>query len=169
MTETAAQTPPAAPVTHDLADEAATAALARRLAACARPGDVVALHGTLGAGKTSFARAFIRAFLGEPDEEVPSPTFTLVQTYGGERGELWHVDAYRLQDPDEIIELGLDDLFPDGILLVEWPERLGPHLPHRRLDLTLSPGATATARQVVLEDRGGNDWCRRLTALETRS
>ena len=116
-----------------------------------------------------YARAFVRAFHGRDDEEVPSPTFTLVQTYGGPRGELWHVDAYRLKDPDEILELGLDDAFPDGILLIEWPERLGPHLPRRRLDLTLANGPTETARLAVLEDRGGDDWCRRLVESESQS
>lgn len=165
MTETPDPPVPTSPMIRDLADEAATAALARALASCAERGDVIALHGNLGAGKTSFARAFVRAFHGSEDEEVPSPTFTLVQTYGGPRGELWHVDAYRLKEPDEILELGLDDAFPDGILLIEWPERLGPHLPLRRLDLTLFHGATETARQAILEDSGGDDWCARLVRI----
>jgi len=153
---------PVSDLSFDLPDETATGRLARRLSACARPGDVIALYGDLGAGKTSFARAFVRAFHGRDDEDVPSPTFTLVQTYPGGRGELWHVDAYRLKHPDEILELGLDDALPDGILLIEWPERLGPHLPARRLDLRLTPGAGDMARRAVLEDRGGSDWCARL-------
>lgn len=169
MIKTLEPSPPSLPITRDLADEAATAALAHALAACAVPGDVIALDGNLGTGKTSFARAFVRAFHGRDDEEVPSPTFTLVQTYAGPRGEIWHVDAYRLKDPDEILELGLDEAFPDGILLIEWPERLGPHLPRRRLDLTFSHGATETARRARLEDRGGGDWCRRLVQSETTS
>jgi tRNA threonylcarbamoyladenosine biosynthesis protein TsaE len=162
MTQTA--DPPTNPpdVTRDLVDEAETAALARALAACARPGDVIALAGNLGAGKTSFARAFVRAFHGDEEEEVPSPTFTLVQTYPGPRGELWHVDAYRLKDPDEILELGLDDAFPDDILLIEWPDRLGPHLPRRRLEITLSHGPTEASRRAILRDCGGCDWCQRL-------
>lgn len=161
MTETSVP-PLSSPIFRELADESATAALACALAACARPGDVVALYGNLGAGKTSFARAFVRAFHDRDDEEVPSPTFTLVQTYHGPRGALWHVDAYRLRDPDEILELGLDDAQPEGILLIEWPERLGPHLPRRRLDLTLSPGPDEHARRATLADCGGGDWGRRL-------
>ncbi len=146
-----------------LADEAATHALAHRLAATVRGGDVIALYGDLGVGKTSFARAFVRAFLGHDDEEVPSPTFTLVQTYSGPCGTLWHVDAYRLKDPNEVWELGLDEAFPDGVLLIEWPERLGALLPDRRLDLRLTPGTGETARVAHLQDRNGNDWCMRLT------
>ena len=166
MTKTIDPHPILPEATRDLADETATAALARSLACCARAGDVIALSGNLGTGKTSFARAFVRAFHEREDEEVPSPTFTLVQTYPGQRGELWHVDAYRLKDPDEIFELGLDDAFPDGILLIEWPERLGPHLPQRRLDIVLSHGPTETSRRAVLQDRGGSDWCRRLAQHE---
>ncbi len=166
MTMTTDPHPPLTQATRDLADETATAGLARALASCARAGDVIALTGNLGAGKTSFARAFVRAFHGREHEEVPSPTFTLVQTYPGQRGELWHVDAYRLRAPDEILELGLDDAFPDGIILIEWPERLGAHLPRRRLDISLSHGPTETSRQAILKDQGGGDWCQRLGESE---
>ena len=144
-----------------LADEAATQDLARGLAQVARPSDVIALYGDLGAGKTSFARGFIRGFLGQ-ELEVPSPTFTLVQTYEGARGVIWHIDAYRLKHPDEIWELGIEEALLDGILLIEWPERLGPHLPKRRLDLSLTPGPAATARVAELTDRGGSDLFLRL-------
>jgi tRNA threonylcarbamoyladenosine biosynthesis protein TsaE len=131
-----------------LADEAATAALAARLARQARPGDVVTLAGPLGAGKTSFARAFIAA-LGVPDE-VPSPTFTLVQTYEAPIGTLWHFDLYRLTSPDEVDELGLDEALIEGIVLIEWPDRLGALLPRERLDLVLEPGGGVTARRATL-------------------
>jgi tRNA threonylcarbamoyladenosine biosynthesis protein TsaE len=146
-----------------LPDRAATAALAGKLAAVARPGDLIALHGTLGLGKTEFARAFIRRLAG-PNEEVPSPTFTLVQSYETDRGTIWHFDLYRLTRPDEIQELGLEDALADGITLIEWPERLGAALPARRLDLRLMPGAAADERRAVLEALGGCDLLARLEA-----
>lgn len=107
-----------------LHDEAATAALAAALARALRGGDVVLLSGGLGAGKTSFARALIRA-LGH-DGEVPSPTFGLVQPYDQLDPPVVHADLYRLDDPAELDELGLDSLGEGGVLLVEWPERAGP-------------------------------------------
>ncbi len=137
----------------DLPDEGATAALARRVAGLARAGDVIALHGDLGTGKTFFARAFI----GEA--EVPSPTFTLVQTYGRQDGPaIWHFDLYRLKQASEAIELDIEDAFAEGISLIEWPERLGALLPAERLDvaLTMPPEASddSTARRVTLTGRG---------------
>jgi tRNA threonylcarbamoyladenosine biosynthesis protein TsaE len=137
-----------------LDDEAATAALGAALARRARPGDVVTLAGPLGAGKTSIARAFIAA-LGV-DEEVPSPTFTLVQTYETAIGTVWHFDLYRLSRPDEIDELGLDEALVDGIVLIEWPERLGALLPRERLDIILAPANAANSRLVTL--RGTPRW-----------
>jgi tRNA threonylcarbamoyladenosine biosynthesis protein TsaE len=131
-----------------LADEAATARFAAVLARQAQPGDVVTLAGPLGAGKTSFARAFIAA-LGIRDE-VPSPTFTLVQTYETAIGVVWHFDFYRLNSPDEVHELGLDEALVDGIVLIEWPERLGALLPRERLDIVLEPGGDATTRLATL-------------------
>ncbi len=118
-------------IVTELSDEEATAALAARIAALARPGDVIALDGELGAGKTTFARAFIRA-RGNA-EEVPSPTFTLVQIYDDRRRPDLAFRPYRLRDPDEAWELGIEDAFRDGISLIEWPERLGTLLPARRL------------------------------------
>jgi tRNA threonylcarbamoyladenosine biosynthesis protein TsaE len=132
----------------DLPDEAATARLARRVAALARPGDVIALRGDLGAGKTLFARAFI----GE--EDVPSPTFTLVQTYDRPFGRVWHFDLYRLKDPAEAVELDIEDAFAEGISLIEWPERLGALLPRERLEVALDFAPRPTARRARLEGRG---------------
>jgi ATPase, YjeE family len=140
-------------LTLSLADEAATCALGARLAGLARPGDVIALSGTLGAGKSTLARAFIRA-LTSPDEEVPSPTFTLVQAYEAETAALWHFDLYRLDKPGDAFELGIEDAFADGISLIEWPERLGGLMPHGRLDLSLSAGAGAGARVATLSSHG---------------
>ncbi len=131
-----------------LPDEAATAALARRIAGFARPGDVIALMGDLGSGKTFFARAFI----GE--DEVPSPTFTLVQIYDRPIGRIWHFDLYRLNQAREAIELDIEDAFAEGISLIEWPERLGPLLPAERLDVALDFLAEPQARSLALTGRG---------------
>ena len=127
--------PPVPPVI-ELPDETATGDLGAHLAAFARARDVIALHGDLGAGKTTLARGFIRALAGS-EEEVPSPTFTLVQTYETAKGAIWHFDFYRLRAPDEAWELGIEDAFSGGISLVEWPERIGALLPTERLDVTL--------------------------------
>ena len=145
----------------DLRDEKATAALAARLAGLARPSDVIALQGELGAGKTAFARAFIRARGG--DEGVPSPTFTLVQTYELPGGAIWHFDLYRLRAEEEAWELGIEDAFRDGISLIEWPERLGALMPRRRLLVTLVFAAAKGARRATLS--GESDWAPRLASL----
>ena len=151
----------------DLADETATEALARALAAIARPGDVLALRGALGAGKTTFARAFIhardRAHGGPGEEEVPSPTFTLVQTYELKGGTVYHFDLFRIETPDETHELGIDDALADGISLIEWPERLGRRLPARRLEIALSAGTRPQSRRATLA--GGDAWHRRLKEI----
>jgi tRNA threonylcarbamoyladenosine biosynthesis protein TsaE len=145
----------------DLPDEIATAALAARLAGMVRPGDVIALKGELGAGKTSFARAFIRARGG--DEDVPSPTFTLVQTYDLPGGTVWHFDLYRLRAPEEAWELGIEEAFAEGITLIEWPERLGMLLPPRRLLVTLDFTAAPGARRATLAGDGA--WVPRFAAI----
>jgi tRNA threonylcarbamoyladenosine biosynthesis protein TsaE len=144
-----------------LPDLAGTGRLAAALARVARPGDVIALQGPLGAGKTAFARAFIRA-LGAEDE-VPSPTFTLVQLYELSPAFVWHFDLYRIARPEEVHELGLDEALSEGISLIEWPERLGRLLPAERLDLQLAFGATPRSREVELTGHGG--WALRLEAL----
>ena len=145
----------------DLPDEAATAAFAARIARLARPGDVIALKGALGAGKTSFARAFIHARGGVG--EVPSPTFTLVQVYELEPAAIWHLDGYRLRDPEEAWELGIEDAFRDGIALIEWPERFGSLVPARRLEITLADGATSGQRRASID--ADADWTMRLSRL----
>jgi len=117
---------------------AETAALGARVASRLSVGDVLFLHGPLGAGKTTFARGLIGAWTGST-EDVPSPTYTLVQTYEGPRGQLWHVDLYRLDDADAALELGLEDAFASAVTLIEWPERLGPHAPRDRIDIFLQP------------------------------
>ncbi|HEX6841721.1 MAG TPA: tRNA (adenosine(37)-N6)-threonylcarbamoyltransferase complex ATPase subunit type 1 TsaE [Stellaceae bacterium] len=147
----------------DLPDEAATAGLAGRLAARARAGDVIGLAGDLGSGKTTFARAFIRA-LGTGDEEVPSPTFTLVEVYAfAGRPPVWHFDLYRLTAPEQSWELGIEDALAEGISLIEWPERLGRLLPEEHLLLGLEPGAQPTARVARLEATA--EWAQRLQGI----
>lgn len=143
----------------NLADETATRRLGARLAGILRAGDVVALAGDLGAGKTTLARGLIQALLGA-DEPVPSPTFTLVQTYtpGGGRPAIWHFDLYRLSHPDEVTELGWDDALADGIALVEWPERAGDLLPESALWLELSEND----RGRLARFSGGGEWRERL-------
>jgi len=101
-------------IKFDLHDEAATRQLASNVARILRPGDVILLEGPIGAGKTFFARGVIQAILGVA-EDVPSPTFTLVQVYDGPRGDIWHCDLYRLTHPDEAIELGLEEAFEASI------------------------------------------------------
>jgi len=133
------------PLLFDLPDEAATRRLGAALADRLRPGDVVALGGDLGAGKSTLARALIQALAG-PDTEVPSPTFTLVQVYDTPGARIWHFDLYRLEHPDDAVELDIDDAFAEGISLIEWPERLGSLLPARRIDIELAPGAGPMAR-----------------------
>jgi tRNA threonylcarbamoyladenosine biosynthesis protein TsaE len=145
-----------------LADEAATVALARRIAGVAKAGDVIALAGDLGVGKTAFARAFVDALTGER-EEVPSPTFTLVQTYESKAGAIWHFDLYRLERPDEAYELGLEEALCEGISLIEWPDRAAILLPEERLDLTLTFAADPNARTAHLAGRGS--WADRLSGL----
>ena len=137
-------------LTLPLPDEAATVALGRRLAGAAQSGDCLLLSGGVGAGKSTLARAFIRARCGEA-EEVPSPTFTLVQVYEDGKTEIWHADLYRLTHPDEVWELGLDDAFQRAICLVEWPDRLGGHLPERAMHLALE--TVGEGRRAVI--RGG--------------
>jgi len=120
-----------------LADEAATERLGAAIAVALRPGEAVCLSGPLGAGKSTLARALIRA-LTAPDEDVPSPTFTLVQFYEGARLKVAHFDLYRLSNPDEAYEIGLTEALDDGAAVIEWPERLAGRLPGDRLDVGIA-------------------------------
>lgn len=119
-----------------LDDEAATARLGAAIAAGLKPGEAVCLSGPLGAGKSTLARALVRA-LTTPAEDVPSPTFTLVQFYEGPRLKVAHFDLYRLSNPDEAYEIGLDEALDEGAAVVEWPERLEGRLPPDRLDVEI--------------------------------
>lgn len=127
-----------------------TSRLAAHIAGALGPGDCLLLEGPIGAGKSHFARALIHALLGYA-EDVPSPTFTLVQTYDTPAGEVWHSDLYRLTALEEIEELGLTEAFDDAICLIEWPDRLADLAPEGALTLSLSPDKhTEGTRQLDL-------------------
>ena len=140
--------------------------LGRFLSDTLSAGDVVALDGPLGAGKSVLARAVIQS-LCPTEDDIPSPTFTLVQTYEPKAGiQLMHFDLYRLEAPEEAFELGIEDAFSDAICLIEWAVRLGPLLPRQALRLSIEPSADAVMserRLVVLS--GGPRWKLALDAL----
>lgn len=117
--------------------EADTVKLGRNLARIAGKGDIFALFGTLGMGKSVLSRAFIQSFMGEID--VPSPTFTLLQTYETEKYDIYHFDLYRLKDAEEIFELGMEEAMYNGVCLIEWPEKMGAYLPKRAVRVELKP------------------------------
>jgi tRNA threonylcarbamoyladenosine biosynthesis protein TsaE len=135
--------------------EEETARFAASLAPQLRQGDTLLLHGNLGTGKTVFARALIRALTGDNTLEVPSPTFTLVQTYDTPLGALWHFDLYRLEKGEEIYELGWEDALSGGLILVEWPERLGGLIPPSRLDIRLSPVKNRAGSRLIQVEKTG--------------
>jgi tRNA threonylcarbamoyladenosine biosynthesis protein TsaE len=127
---------------------AATEALGARLAAVARPGDCILLEGPLGAGKSALARAFLRAAAEDPNMEVPSPSFTLVQIYDTKIGPVFHYDLWRLDGPNSLTELDWEDAL-DGVVLVEWPDRLGSLRPGDALTITLALGVDEAREATV--------------------
>ena len=133
----------------DLPTLAATESLAARVAGLAHAGDAILLEGPLGAGKSAFARAFLRAASGDPALDVPSPSYTLVQSYDTPRFRAHHFDLWRLTGPAALAELGWDDARAD-VVLVEWPDRLGPLRPDDALTVTLAQGAAEDARRATL-------------------
>jgi tRNA threonylcarbamoyladenosine biosynthesis protein TsaE len=143
-----------------LPHEADTTALAAQIAPLLQAGDTLLLEGDIGAGKSAFARALIRNRLGRM-EDVPSPTFTLVQTYETPTVDIWHCDLYRLSHPDDALELGLDDAFENAICLVEWPDRLGAAAPENALKLTF----TALTNAHSVRAQGSQEWADRLHNL----
>jgi tRNA threonylcarbamoyladenosine biosynthesis protein TsaE len=143
-----------------LSDEAATAQLGAAIARALKPREAVCLSGPLGAGKSTLARALIRT-LTTPDEEVPSPTFTLVQFYEGRGLKIAHFDLYRLTDPSEAYEIGLDEALDEGAAVIEWPERLEGSLPPDRLDVEIA--LNGTGRRARLTPHGS--WVGRVEGL----
>lgn len=150
-------------VTVDLPDEAATGRLGAALADRLRTGDVVGISGPLGVGKTALVRAVVRA-LGDPDTDVPSPTFTLVQIYDLPHFTLWHFDLYRLERPEDAFELGIEDAFADAVSLFEWPERLGGLLPADALRVDMEFSEADGGRRVRMA--GGRPWRDRILAID---
>jgi len=147
---------PDVPVSSDLTEflldsESATERLARAVSQTLKPGDTLLLSGQIGAGKTFFARAMIQHRLAELGryEDVPSPSFTLVQTYDLGGCEMWHVDLYRLSNIGELDDLGLEDAFDEAICVVEWPDRLGPLRPVSSVELTFTVTGE-TSRSVAI-------------------
>ena len=136
-----------------LSDAEATTRLGQVIAPLLAAGDSVLLYGPLGMGKSTLARGLIRA-LTSPDEDVPSPTFTLVQTYETPGLTVSHFDLYRLDRPEEAFELGLDEALDVGAAVIEWPERLGHHVPPDRLDIALSVGEDGATRHARLTPHG---------------
>src|ERR1700722_3622863 len=124
--------------TVTIPNEAAMVAFMTDIAGALEPGDLVTLSGALGAGKTAFARALIRYLAGDDTVEVPSPTFTLIQSYELPRFALAHADFYRLSGAAELAELGFDDLPIGTVVLLEWPDRAAGFLPSDRIDITLT-------------------------------
>lgn len=143
------------PPTISAPTEAATVAFAARLATDISPGDIILLEGDLGTGKTVFARAFIRTLTGNHIDDVPSPTYTLLQTYDSPKGPIWHFDLYRLKDPDELYELGWEDALGAATLLIEWPENLGNKRPNNCLTISLNvvPGQQEVRLITINDER----------------
>ena len=139
--------------------------LASLLALFVRPGDLVTLSGELGAGKTTLARALIDRVWGGAGEEIVSPTFALAETYQTPRMTITHMDCFRLESVGEVQELGLEDALDDGLVLLEWPERIASELTDDRLDITLEETGDETTRNLLLEGRGA--WTSRLERLRT--
>lgn len=150
----------------ELPDAFATDRLGQWFAAHLRPGDTFLLSGTIGAGKTHFARALIRSVLASHgvDEDVPSPTYTLVQTYPTPDFDIVHGDLYRLQSVSDLTELGLAEAFADDVTVIEWPDRLGRHMPADALRITLSATRDGSARRAELIGTCGI-WGKRLDIL----
>jgi len=126
-----------------------TAHIAQEISGLLSLGDVILLKGDLGSGKSTFARALIQALCGA-HTEVPSPTFTFVQTYETPKFVVWHFDLYRLEHPEELYELGLEEAYATGVCLIEWPERLGSFLPKEYWELELSYGDHENERHLSL-------------------
>ena len=132
--------------------EKQTAALGARIALCANAGDIFALFGTLGMGKSVFARAFIKKISDADD--VPSPTFTLLQVYESSRFDIYHYDMYRIKSPEEVFELGIEDAFHYGVSIIEWPEKMGTYLPKYAISIKFMPLENDSRRIIITCDNG---------------
>lgn len=151
-------------VLFTLNSETETALLARLISGMLRRGDTIALAGELGVGKTTFVRSLIQTEL--PGEEVPSPTFTLVQTYDAPKFRITHADLYRVKSKRELRELGFEEALEDGALFIEWPDRMSELLPADRLDIMIEVDEGAEERRFKLIGRGS--WADRMRDLARR-
>lgn len=131
--------------------EQETIMVAQEFAATLRPHDIVLLNGDLGLGKSVFSRGIIRALMNNKNIDVPSPTFTLVQTYDTPQGDLYHFDLYRLKTPEELYEIGWEDALHSGIILVEWPERLGFLKPKHYIQIDIKLGTSSDSRFITIQ------------------
>ncbi|MCG8492561.1 MAG: tRNA (adenosine(37)-N6)-threonylcarbamoyltransferase complex ATPase subunit type 1 TsaE [Sneathiellales bacterium] len=148
----------------DITSEMETAAFAERLSAFVKKRDVLTLNGTLGAGKTAFARAFIRSVCGS-EIEVPSPTFNLLLLYDSPKGPIYHYDFYRLEDPEEVWELDVEDAYEEGITLMEWVERLEDLGPEDPLDIQITFPEEGPEKARIISLFGSETWQNRLKDL----
>ena len=155
QTATEENRPAKARLSMHVTDEAATERLGRTLADALVEGDCLLLDGPMGAGKSHLARAIIRARLGDPDAEVPSPTYTLLNAYDADGVEILHGDLYRLASADEIEELGLDDAVGRAIILLEWPDRWASP-PPRRMSVSIAVAPGGRGRDITFEPHGAN-------------
>ena len=148
------------PQTVSLSKPEETSRLAGTLAPFLRAGDTVLLSGPIGSGKTHFARAVIQKRLADSGryEDVPSPTFTLVQTYDDTTVQIWHADLYRLTSPDEVLELGLEDAFETAIVLIEWPDRFGSGLPETACHIAFEIVGDGRSVTIQWSDKRCGDW-----------
>lgn len=156
-------------VSFDVINKTMTEKLAKAVSKLAKPCDLIALEGPLGAGKSVFARAFIKNLCGRR-EKVPSPTFTLVQTYNyqnklGEDQTIWHFDLYRIKTPEEVFELGVEEAFASGISLIEWSKNMGAYLPLKRLEVKILMDKAEKKRKIILTSFY-DGWHERLSTLK---
>lgn len=155
-------------IRQTMSGEDDTRKIARVIADKARPGDVIALHGDLGAGKSTFARAFIRAATGLPDLDVPSPTFTIVQSYDHLQGHpIYHADLYRLESEDDLEDVGLEEERDTSIILVEWPDRLPEDWLTAALHVTLSYEGQDKGHRALSLSTQSQAWHDRLSSFGT--
>ncbi|MGD9638836.1 MAG: tRNA (adenosine(37)-N6)-threonylcarbamoyltransferase complex ATPase subunit type 1 TsaE [Alphaproteobacteria bacterium] len=162
-------------VSFTITNQKMTEKLAKLVSTIARPQDIISLEGTLGVGKSVFARAFIKNLCGKK-EKVPSPTFTLVQTYDyqDKRDDIdktiWHFDLYRIKTPEEVFELGIEDAFASGISLIEWSKNMGAYLPLKRLEIKISMADDGTPhsnqKRIITITSLHNAWDERLASLK---
>ena len=146
-----------------------TTSLARDVAQLLRAHDIVALTGTLGAGKTAFARAVIQE-LADEAEDVPSPTYNLLITYDcpSKDFSIYHYDLYRVEQEDDVLELDIDDAFEEGVSLIEWPDRMGHYLPREHLEIRIEAAETAPNDSRRISFYGNSHWAERLAVLAAR-